>query len=74
MKKSYVALIGFSLFFIGIISIVLSLVGLRLEIISFADNISPLFGFVFKLALLFGGMIIFFISRTSSYDPEMDDE
>lgn len=74
MKKNIISLIGFSLFFIGIISLVLSLVGIRLQIISFADEISPLFGFVFKLILLFGGMIIFFMSRTNSYDPELDED
>lgn len=73
MKKNILTVVGFSCFFVGIISIVLSLVGLRLSIISFADNISPLFGFVFKLFLLFGGMVMFFMARSSDYDPEMED-
>lgn len=73
MSRNVMTIVGFLCFFIGLISIVLSLVGLRLSIISFADNISPLFAFVFKLFLLFGGMVIFYMGRSSDYDPEMED-
>jgi len=66
MKKSYLSLLGFTLFFLGIIGLILSLVGLKLSAISFLDEMGRTFGLVTKLLLMVIGMILLYVSKTGS--------
>jgi len=57
---------GFLLFLFGFISMVLYLFagGVRLSFLSFIDNFGSTTGFVIRLLMIFGGMILFYVSRT----------
>ena len=63
MKGIY-SLIGFILFILGFVALSLSLVGIRLSFLSFLDRISPLFGFVIKLLMIVGGIVMVILART----------
>ena len=70
-KRSFFTLLGFVIFFIGFISLVLALVGLNYSFLSFLEKLPSPFGFVAKLVLMFGGMIMLYIART--YDPDQKE-
>jgi hypothetical protein len=63
MNKPYVTLIGFLIFFIGILSIILTLVGLNLQILGFLYNIGPGFAFLVYILLVMTGSIIMYLSK-----------
>lgn len=65
MKKPIWSLVGFILFTIGILSIIFSLVGLKFTFLNFIYNRGVL-SIIVQLLLLFGGMIILYIARTSN--------
>ncbi len=66
MNKPVWSLIGFIMFGLGILSLILSLVGLKLTMIEWMYN-HGVVTLLIQLFLLFGGMIILFVSRI---DPE----
>lgn len=68
MKKTILPIVGFVLFFVGLIGLVLSLVGLRLSILKYFDEISPLAGFLTKIILIMAGLIIIYIDRTKGQE------
>ncbi len=63
MKRSYWSLIGFIIFFLGFIGLVLSLVNLKLSILAFIDRPGRTFGLVVRLLMIFVGMIILYVSK-----------
>jgi len=67
MKKSHLSLLGFIIFFIGVLSLILSIVGLKLSFLAFIDGIGRTFGLVVKLLLIFVGIIILYISKSTDY-------
>lgn len=68
-NKPLWTLIGFVMFGLGILSIILSLVGLKLDMLGPIYN-KGVFTFVLQLILLFGGMIIMYVARTSELNDE----
>lgn len=58
------AVMGFLLFSLGILSLILSLVGLRFSFFSFMDGYD-IWSVLFQLLLLFGGMGILYVARTA---------
>ncbi len=71
MNKGTLTIIGFLCFMTGMIALILSLVGLRISILAAIEDWNRGFAFLVKLILIFGGMIMFYIGRSSDYDPEM---
>ena len=63
MSKGYISLLGFLLFFFGFMSLILSLVQLKISFLSFIDAPGRTFGLVIKLLMIFGGMIILYWSK-----------
>jgi hypothetical protein len=57
------------MFAIGILSVILALVGLKFTFLNFIYNHGVL-TLVIQLFLLFGGMIILYVSRTSEEEQE----
>ncbi|MBK9254802.1 MAG: hypothetical protein IPM42_04885 [Saprospiraceae bacterium] len=55
-------LIGFVLFAIGVLSLILSLVGLQLTPVNFIYG-RGVFTLIIQLVLLFGGMILMYVSK-----------
>jgi len=69
MNRPVWTIIGFVMFAIGILSVILALVGLKFTFLNFIYN-HGLFTLIIQLFLLFGGMIILYVSRTSEEEEE----
>ena len=70
-KKGILTLMGYLLFILGFLSILLSMVGLQLKILKWISSIGPGNGIIVKLIMLFGGLIIMYFSK---FPPEEEDE
>jgi hypothetical protein len=74
MKQSYIIILGFIFFFLGALSIVLSLVGLKLDILGAFYKISPGFALLVHLIFLFGGVcLIYYAKNMDRMKREMAD-
>ncbi|MBT8232938.1 MAG: hypothetical protein HKO66_10850 [Saprospiraceae bacterium] len=64
-KRSFFAILGFLIFFFGFLSMIFLLFagGLRFSFLSFIDNFGTVPGFVIRLVMIFGGIIMFYWSR-----------
>ncbi|MBK8886967.1 MAG: hypothetical protein IPN46_10610 [Saprospiraceae bacterium] len=69
MKRPYLTLIGFIIFSLGILSLILSLVGLNFTFLNFMYNHGVL-TVICQLLMLFGGMVIMYVSRVSDETEE----
>ncbi len=63
-NKALITLIGFLLFITGTLALCLSLVGLRLGFLQFIDLPGPMFGFIARLVMIFGGVVLIVLART----------
>ena len=63
MNKSYLTVSGFILFLLGILSIVLSLVGLNLEALGFLYAIGHGFAFLVYIIMVMLGGILMYVSK-----------
>ena len=70
MSKAIYTTIGFLLFVIGILALVLSLVGVQLSFLTWIDKPGRLFGFIVRLLMVFGGVVIVFLTRTDWREEE----
>ncbi|HMQ08350.1 MAG TPA: hypothetical protein PKC30_13700 [Saprospiraceae bacterium] len=64
MNKSYITIAGFIMFLIGMISIILSLVGLNLKILSIIETWGGGIAFLIKVLLSVLGLIIVYLANT----------
>ena len=64
MTRPVWTIIGFVMFAVGILSVILSLVGLKFTFLNFIYN-HGVITLVIQLYLLFGGMVILYVARTS---------
>jgi hypothetical protein len=62
MRKPFWALIGFLMFGLGLLSLILALVGLKLTMLNWMYN-HGVFSLLIQLFLLFGGIVILYVSR-----------
>ncbi len=64
-KRSFFTLLGFLLFLFGFLSMIFLLFagGLRFSFLSFIDAMGPVVGFVIRLIMIFGGIIMLYWSR-----------
>jgi hypothetical protein len=62
MNRPFFTIVGFFLFSLGVLSLILSLVGLKLTFLDAIYNQGVLTVLI-QLCLLFGGMIILYLSR-----------
>jgi hypothetical protein len=69
MKQPVLSVVGFLMFAIGILSVILSLVGLKFTFLDFIYN-HGVVTIVIQLVLLFGGMILLYVARTSESAEE----
>ena len=63
--KGLYALLGFSLLIIGFLSLVLMLVGVQLSFLTWIDSGGRLWGFLGRLLLIIGGIIIIMLTQTN---------
>ena len=64
MKKNILTITGFLLFVLGFVSLVLSMIGVQLAILAWLDQLGALFGFLFRLGMILGGVIIVVLGQT----------
>lgn len=64
MKRSIWTLIGFLLFMHGMVSLILSLISVKIVYLVWLDRISPLFGFVAKVMMVLTGILIVVLAAT----------
>ena len=68
MNKGLITLLGFILFLIGTLALVLNLVGLNLSFLSFLEDLPRIAGFLVKIFILISGLIVMYISRSNPQD------
>ncbi|MBR9921122.1 MAG: hypothetical protein GYB31_09805 [Bacteroidetes bacterium] len=64
MKKSLFVVLGFALFAFGLLSIVLSLLGLQFSFMTWMDSGSKLLGFVIRLIMMLAGIVTMALAYT----------
>lgn len=69
MNRSFLLISGFITFALGILSLILSLVGLELTLLGFIYKLG-VWTVVIQLVLLFGGVILMYVSRLDENDVE----
>ena len=69
--KIILQFLGFFLFVFGLLSLILLLVGANLTILTFIDRGGRLVGFLIRLFMIFGGLVLFYLART---DWEKENE
>ena len=73
MKRNLASIAGFLMFLLGFLSLVLSLVGLKLDVLSFLYSISPGFAFFVHLLFLVGGLAILYVARVGiNNEPDIE--
>lgn len=71
MNRVAFTLLGYVLFALGVLSLILGSIGLRLQPISLIDeNFSPLTSFVIKIVIMIIGIVLFYRSRINPEDYE----
>jgi hypothetical protein len=74
MKKTVLIIAGFLCFIFGATALVLSLVGVKLSFLLWLDYGGALLGFVLRLVMMFGGIILAWASlRNKEADVEEND-
>jgi len=69
-NKGWLTLTGFTLFFTGIISIVLSMIGVNFAIFSFLAKTSGMLAFIFYLVLMLLGLMLVIVPNTNLSNDE----
>jgi hypothetical protein len=64
MNKSIITLIGFLLFLLGSLALVLSLVGIQLTMLTWIDAPGKLFGFIVRLLMIIVGITMVAVVRS----------
>jgi len=74
MSKVTKSFIGFVLFTVGGLALVLSLIGVQLSYLTWIDAGGRLLGFVLRLLMILAGVVIVVLARTDwKDDPEMEE-
>ena len=73
MNKGLFTLIGYVLFILGFLSILFMLVGLQLSPLRWMSHLGPLGSLALKLLMIFGGLIIMYISKFSGDADAFED-
>jgi len=64
MNKSLITLLGFLLFTLGFVSLVLSMIGIQLAFMAWLDAPGPLFGFLTRIGMIIAGVIVVAVAQT----------
>lgn len=66
MKKTIITSLGFILFLMGAIAIILSLVGLQLSVLAPIEKLGGGFAFLLKIVITLAGLIIVYVVNTNT--------
>jgi len=72
-SKGWITLLGFFIAGTGFIALVLSLVSIKFAFLTWIDAPGPLFGFVFRIAMIVVGIIMIYLTQTD-FSGETPDE
>lgn len=72
MKKTLWVSLGFLLFIIGFVALVLSLIGVRLTYLTWIDEPGGLFGFLTRIFMIISGVVIVYLTVTDWRNQEED--
>ena len=72
MSKAIYSLLGFLLIIIGFLALMLSLVGIQLSFLTWIDAPGRLFGFVVRLIMILGGVVLIVLTRTNWKEEELE--
>lgn len=64
-KKDLYTLIGFLMFVTGLTSIIFNIVGVEWVILKWLSNFRPMFGFLLKLIMVVGGLVIIYLNKVN---------
>ncbi|MDX1684686.1 MAG: hypothetical protein R3275_05570 [Saprospiraceae bacterium] len=64
MKRAILTGLGFVMSGVGILSLVYKMIGLQLSYLVWIDSFGALTGLILRLVMIFGGVIIVYLSRT----------
>jgi hypothetical protein len=64
MNKATYSLIGFALFILGMLALVLQLVGVQLVFLTWLDNWGGGIGFFLRLLMIIIGLVIIIVTRS----------
>jgi len=68
LKSGLLSIIGFSLFIIGFLALILTLIGLHLGFLGFIEKLGPLGAFLVKILMIAFGLILVYTDRTKQTD------
>ncbi len=66
--KTALTIIGFLLFAVGLLALILSLVGLKLSYLTWIDASSRGLGLVIRLIMIFGGVSLMYVGKMNEID------
>jgi len=69
--KSVYSIGGYVLFVLGFLSILFSLVGIKLSFLAWIDNFSTVISLLIKIGMLLGGLIMMYMSRLDHSEYEV---
>jgi len=72
-KNDRLTLIGFILFFIGMLSIFLALVGIHFSFLAFIERLGKLPAFLIKVVMAISGVVIIYLSKIH-YPTQYNEE
>lgn len=62
-KKAVLSIVGFGLFIFGFLSLLLSIVGIKIVFLLWLDALGPLAGMLLKLSMIIAGIVIVVVTR-----------
>lgn len=63
-SKNILTIVGFLMAGIGILSLILSMMGVQITFMVWLDGFGKMVGFVLRLLLILGGSILIYVTRT----------
>ncbi len=64
-KKDIINLFGFTLFILGFLSLMFSFIGIQFSFLTFLDAMGYLTGFILRLLMVLGGIVLLFLNNTN---------
>ena len=74
MNKGIITVAGYVFFLFGFLSILFSLVGLELTMLKWMSSFGRTPALILKLIMLFGGLIIMYLSKFPPQEEDLGDE
>jgi hypothetical protein len=65
-RKGYLTLLGFLLFFLGFLSIILGMIGLQFQFMTWMDKWGGAYGFIGRILLILIGFILIIVDQSKN--------